>query len=50
MIAFKFLPLSFSLLAFFVSAGEVPKTELDPEPCVNGAVCASRKNDPRDAQ
>jgi hypothetical protein len=41
MIAFKFLPLTFSLLAFLVSAGELPKTDLDLEPCINGAVSAS---------
>ena len=41
MIAVKFLPLTFSLLTVFVSAGELPKTDLDLEPCINGAVSAS---------
>ena len=41
MIAVKFLPLTFSLLALFVTAGELPKLDLDLEPCFNGGVSAT---------
>jgi hypothetical protein len=37
----KFLPMAFSLLAYSVSATELPSGDHSLEPCINGAVSAS---------